>query len=357
MTGLQPVLDWLAQSVWLQVGAVLAATVIAAFLTEWIFRAVIGRIAARTATRIDDEIGDTVHPAARNTVLLIGAGAALQVAPVPEAVRVVVLALLKTGILLLWTVTVATAASLLIRHFGGQSRYRIIEPRTVPLFDTTQKIVVFGAAIYVGFLIWSIDVTAWLASAGIIGIAVGFAAKDTIANLFAGISILIDSPYKVGDMVVFENGDRGEVREVGIRSTRILTRNDVEIIVPNSVIGTGRVTNESGGGQPKRRVDVRVGVSYASDIDRVREILLEVAESLDVAANDPAPRVRFREMADSALVFSLLFWIEMPQERGLAIDLANTTIFKRFAAEGVEIPFPQRVVHHVGALPAAGGVS
>jgi MscS family membrane protein len=85
--------------------------------------------------------------------------------------------------------------------------------------------------------------TAWLASAGIIGIAVGFAAKDTLANLFSGVFILADSPYKLGDYVVLEDNSRGKVTQIGLRSTRMLTRDDVEVTVPNSIMGNTKIIN------------------------------------------------------------------------------------------------------------------
>ena len=88
--------------------------------------------------------------------------------------------------------------------------------------------------------------------------AVGFAAKDTLANLFGGIFILADAPYKVGDFVVLGSGERGEVTQVGLRSTRILTRDDVEVTVPNAMIANDTIVNESGGPWVKHRVRVRV---------------------------------------------------------------------------------------------------
>lgn len=351
MTFLEPVRRALESSPPLRIAAILAVTVVAAFLLELVFRRVLRAVTSRTRTDLDDALTESLRPAIRWTVILAGLSACIPLLETGDRVQGILHSVAKSLLIFLWAGTGIRLLSTVIRRLGATGRIRGLEPRTVPLFDTLQKVGIAAAAVYFILVTWSIDVTGWVASAGIAGIALGFAAKDTLANLFAGIFILADAPYKVGDMVVFETGERGRVTDVGLRSTRILTRDDVEIIVPNSVIGSGRVTNESGGPRPRRRVDVRVGVSYASDIDRVREILLSVAEGLDSACREPAPRVRFREMGESALVFSLLFWVDDPERRGAAIDEANTAIFKRFAAEGVEIPFPQRVVHHVGSPP------
>jgi small-conductance mechanosensitive channel len=184
-----------------------------------------------------------------------------------------------------------------------------------------------------------------MAGAGIIGIAVGFAAKDSLANLFAGIFILVEAPYELGDFVVLDGGDRGRVTKIGLRSTRILTRDDIEITVPNAVIANNKITNESGGPWEKERVRISVGVAYGSDIDRVKEVLLDVARHLPEVSSEPDPRVRFRNFGDSALELQLMCWIDEPVLRGRTTDALNTAVYKRFQAEGIQIPFPVREVY------------
>ena len=186
---------------------------------------------------------------------------------------------------------------------------------------------------------------ALLAAGGIVGIAVGFAAKDSLANLFSGIFILADGPYQVGDFVVLDSGERGAVTNIGLRSTRLLTRDDVEVTVPNAVIANAKIINESGGPWEKARIRVRVGVAYGSDIDQVRRTLMEVARDNPDLDSDPEPRVRFRSFGESGLDFELLGWIHEPVLRGRVLDALNTEVYKRFQQENVEIPFPQRVVH------------
>jgi small-conductance mechanosensitive channel len=231
----------------------------------------------------------------------------------------------------------------IVASSAGEHRY--IQTRTVPLFDITVRTVIVGGAAYGILLAWHVDVTAWLASAGILGIAIGFAAKDTLANLFSGIFILADAPYKIGDYIVLDTGERGKVTEIGIRSTRILTRDDIQIIVPNAAIAAAKIVNESGGPHIKERVRVDVGVAYGSDIDQVRRVLMEIAAGSQLLAEDPEPRVRFRQLGESSLDFQLLGWVEDPELRGRAIDELLTTIYKRFAEENITIPFPQRDVH------------
>lgn len=227
-------------------------------------------------------------------------------------------------------------------------RFKFIQVRTLPLLKNVSYVVIFGGAIYMILLSWRVNITAWLASAGIIGIALGFAAKDTLANLFAGVFILVDAPYKIGDFIIIDSSERGRVTHIGIRSTRLLTRDDIEVIIPNSVMGNSKVINESGGPHLKERVRVKVGVAYGSDIDKVRELLMQVAQGHENICKFPEPRVRFRAFGDSSLDFELLGWIEDPVLRGRVLDNLYCNVYKIFQENSVTIPFPQRDVHIKG---------
>jgi len=191
---------------------------------------------------------------------------------------------------------------------------------------------------------FGIPVTAIFASAGIAGMAIALAARETLANFFGGVSIFMDRPFRAGDYIVLDNGDRGEVKAVGMRSTKIQTRDDIMITIPNAVITNGKVVNQSSP-HPHFRVRIKLGVAYGSDVDQVEEILMELAESNKLAISNPEPRVRFRRFGDSALEFELLCWAARPHDRGRLIHTLSRDIYKRFNAEGIEIPFPQRDVY------------
>ena len=143
------------------------------------------------------------------------------------------------------------------------------------------------------------------------GLAVGFAAKDSLANLFGGLFVIMDAPYKLGDFINLDSGDRGRVIKIGLRSTRLLTRDDVEITLPNAHIANAKVVNESGGPYEKTRVAISVGVAYGSDVDRVKEVLQEAARSVESVAHDPA--------AAGALC----------RDGGLVVDLSRSGLDRR----------------------------
>ena len=126
---------------------------------------------------------------------------------------------------------------------------------------------------------------------------------------------------------------------------RLLTRDDVEITIPNALIANSTIVNESGGPSVRFRTSIVVGVAYGSDIDKVREVLMAAAVSVPEVVDDPEPRIRFIEMGDSALIYKIQCWIAEPSDRGRAVDGLNTAVYQSLGAASLSIPFPQRHVH------------
>jgi len=330
-----------AETAMILVGSVLLALVVDLFTTR-----VLARLARKTRTDLDDEVIHATHIPLIVSVVLGGASLAFRSFEPTETSIYIVDGVLITMAVLLWARAFMQIGRVVLNHLAARiDDYRWVQPRTLPLFEMTLKGIIVAGAAYGVLLAFEVDVTAWLASAGILGIAIGFAAKDTLANLFSGIFIVADTPYKLGDFIILGTGERGRVTDIGIRSTRLLTRDDVEITVPNAVIANAKIINESGGPHEKERVRISVGVAYGTDIDKLRALLLDEAERSQYLAEDPPPAVRFMAFGASALEFQLRGWVDEPVLRGRAIDELNTAIYKRLAAEGIQIPFPQHVVH------------
>ena len=303
-------------------------------------------MAGKTKTTIDDHIIDILHRPIYLSILFVGLGFSASLLDILSSIQFIINGSLKTIIVIIWGSAIFKSFIYTINWYSSKSGLRQQnQKRLMPLFDNLGKIIIFIAVIYFIFISWGINVTGWLASAGILGIVLGLAAKDTLANLFAGIFIMADSPYKEGDYINLDTGERGYVKNIGIRSTRIMTRDDIEITIPNSVIANSKIINESGGPVEMERVRVNVSVAYGSDIEKVRSVLMEIAQSNDEVCSEPLPRVRFREFGDSALIFQLLFWIEKPEMRGRVVDSVNSVIYNRFIDHNIEIPFPQRTIH------------
>ncbi len=337
---------------YLQALAIVLGAAIAAKLVDLAITRVLTRLTRRSRTDFDDRLIALIHRPIFVSVMLLGLGLAVAQLELPPAARLATIRGLKTIAILIWWGFLARATRLVLEALSGfESRFEFIEPRTVALLDNTAKIVFAAGGVYAILVTWSIDVGGFLVSAGVLGLALGLAAKDTLANLFSGIFIIADAPYQKGDFINLDSGERGMVTHIGLRSTRLLTRDDVEVTVPNAVIANAKIVNESGGPHTKERIRVKVGVAYGSDLDRVEAILMDVATSHSKVCDDPAPRVRFRTFGESSLDLELLAWVDEPVLRGQVLHALNCEVYRRFNAEGVQIPFPQRDVH----LHQAGG--
>jgi small-conductance mechanosensitive channel len=167
--------------------------------------------------------------------------------------------------------------------------------------------------------------------------------------LISGVSIIADAPYKLGDYIVLDTGERGVVTELGMRSTRLVTRDDVEISIPNAVMGNAKITNESGGPAIEHRIRLPIGVAYGTLPAKVIDVLEQVARENPLILDHPAPRVRMRAFGESSLDFELMGWIKYPEQRGLARHKLLIEIDNRFREEHIQIPFPQRDVHLSGS--------
>jgi len=319
--------------------AIVVLFFILATVAAMIVHRIVGKIVSQTSVRWDDELVTALRRPVFWSVLFIGIMTALLPLEASKTVQSIVESILLTLMVILWAGFILRSIRIALRAMSTSAEKSIIRKQTVPLFENLAIIIVIVLSVYVIFRSWHVDMTAWLASAGIAGIAIGFAAKDTLANLFSGVFILADTPYKIGDYVVLDSGERGKVTHIGIRSTRLLTRDDVEITIPNAIMGNTRITNESGGPHEKYRIRVAVSVAYGSDIDKVKALLMEIALSEPQVCEDPEPRVRFRQFGDSGLNIELLCWIDIPELRGRVLDALNTIVYNRFNEEQIEIPY------------------
>jgi len=306
---------------------------------------VLRRFTHFTKSDLDDRILDVIHRPLFYSVILVGL-LVIFVDLNPSAKTLYILkASVYSAFTLLWCVTIIRTGNTIIGHSVSTVQDTTGLSKDVePLAENILLIVVIVGGAFLVLTIWNINVTPLLASAGIVGVLVALAAKDTVGNFFGGISIFVDKPFKIGDYIVLDGKERGEVVMIGIRSTRIKTRDDILITIPNSIIANSKIVNESAP-QPQFRIRIPIGVAYGSDIDLVQQTLMELALKNSNVVKDPEPRARFREFGDSSLNFELLCWTYEPALRGLTVHELNCEIYKEFDRKGIRIPFPQRDVH------------
>lgn len=304
------------------------------------------RMAQKTKMHFDDFLIDFCHRPFLFSIVLVGVLHACSIEPsLPHIWDLILPNTSKSMIVVVWWLAVFNGLGR--AEIGEASRIlggRRIDTDLFHLLKNVFRILSLFFSILWVLLIWEVNLSPLFASAGIVGIAIALAAKDTLANFFGGISIFMDRAYKVGEYIILESGERGEVVAVGIRSTKIQTRDDIMITIPNGIMANSKIINESAP-QPRFRIRLDVGVAYGTDLDQVEELLLGVAAANRQVVREPAPRVRVRAFGESSVDFQLLLWILDPREKGLQTHLLLKEIYGVFRDNGVTIPFPQRDVH------------
>jgi small-conductance mechanosensitive channel len=332
---------------------IILGAVIAAKIMDMIFTRIFKRIVNKTQTNFDDRILQLLHRPIFYSILFIGFSVAVKTAELPNYIDYALVGIFKTSTILIWLFVVMKVLILSMEWASQKTSNPLLQQKTLPLFNNLGKIAIGLFGIYFIFLSWDININGILASAGVLGVVLGLAAKDTVANFFAGIFLMADSPFKEGDYILLDTGERGYVKKMGIRSTRFMTRDDIEITIPNSVIAASKIVNESGGPGETERVRITLHVAYESDIDDVKALLISIALGNENVLKAPEPRVRFREFADNGLKLQLLFWIHKPEIRGRTVDAVNTEIYKNFSQNNISIPYPTMKV----ILPREGNNS
>jgi small-conductance mechanosensitive channel len=217
------------------------------------------------------------------------------------------------------------------------------DDRLIELLELVAKYVIWFAAIILILATFKVDITPFLAGAGIAGLAVALAAQDIISNFFGGAIITVDKPFRVNDRIKVDTYV-GDVVSIGPRSTRIRTLDYQIVTIPNNKITTNIIVNYAMPDQ-KLRIAIPVSVAYGSDISKVKNILLEIAQNVidrtQYLLADPAPKVFFLEFGESGLKFVLYVWAKAYNLPDEVRDAVNSQIVERFSAEGIGIPFPQ----------------
>jgi small conductance mechanosensitive channel len=187
-----------------------------------------------------------------------------------------------------------------------------------------------------------IQMTSFIAVLGAAGLAVGLAMQGTLQNFAGGVMILLFKPYEVGHFIEAQ-GFMGTVREIQIFTTVLLTPDNRKVIIPNSPLATGSITNFSA--MPTRRIDFSFGIGYGDDIDAAKKILMKMADKDDrVLKGENPPEVMVEALADSSVNLKLRTWVKAEDYWGLFFDMTEN-VKKQFDAAGISIPFPQQDVH------------
>jgi len=312
-----------------------------------LFNKVFKVLTAKTKNDTDDKIMKILNMPIFYSVVLLGVYRSFDYIGVLANYSDDFSKVMKSLAIIIWIYAIAKLINVIISEIGfkfAEKTKSTLDDELMPLFQKLSNIIVCFAGIMILLKTWNIDITPLLASAGIMGFVIAFAAQDTLSHLFGGISIYFDKPFRVGDRVQLESGEIGDVLEIGIRSTRIKTFDETVVILPNSKIANSKIINYN---QPASKIKekIKIGVAYGSDINKVKKILLDIAENTEGVEKDPAPSVYFTEFLDHALEFVVVTWVDSPGEKFMVRTRINEEIYKRFNEEGIQIPYPTQDIY------------
>jgi len=246
------------------------------------------------------------------------------------------------AIIIIGFIAAGWARRILERALGRSGR---IDPTIVRFFGSLLRYAIIAFVVIAALQRFGVEATSLVALHAAAGLAIGLALQGTLSNVAAGVMLLMFRPFKIGDFIT-AGGQSGKVKEVGLFTTEMATGDNVKIIVPNGQIWGKAIQNFSA--NPTRRVDLTVGIDYGDNIDTAMATINRVIGEESRALKDPESVVAVAELADSSVNIVVRVWVNSGDYRGVRWDLTKK-LKEQLEADGISIPFPQQVVHHVNA--------
>jgi len=302
-------------------------------------------LARKTTTKLDDDIIESVDKPFSILIFLGGIRLALLPLGLSANVFDIIVKSNYTLMAIIVSFTLLAVVNIVHEYLNkrAQKTKSNFDDQLIMLSKRIVKVILFIVVLLVILSIWQVQIGPFLAGLGIGGIAIAFALQNTLGNIFGGVSMILDRSIKVGDIIKLDSGEFGTVYDVGLRATRIKTFDNEILIMPNGKLADSKIHNFV---LPDRsiRVTVDFGVQYGADPEFVKKIAVEEVNKVHEVMKEPAPWILFNEMADSALTFTIRFWVDDLSKKFDAHQEAITRIYRRLYKEGIGIPFPQREV-------------
>ncbi|MBN1270741.1 MAG: mechanosensitive ion channel family protein [Candidatus Aminicenantes bacterium] len=344
MDVLKDIINFISANATLKFALIIVASYIIALLSKIIIKKVLKPLAKRTKTKIDDIIIKNVSKILFYVILLIGVKFAIEsFEQRTELFSNIVNSLLVLIVIILLVNIIDSFAKQWTQDWKHRTK-TTADDRLIPLLQKILKAVVIILGTFFIFNAWHIDISPLLATAGIAGLAIGLAVKDSLSNILGGLQLVLDKTFKVGDKVKLESGELGIILDIGLRSTKLRTYDNEVIYIPNGYLANAKIKNYT---QPtlEMRVNVEFGVEYGSDTDKVHKVVLETLNNIDGVLKDPAPAVHFMQMSDFSLDFVARVWVQSYEDAYSMKLTVTDAIYKGLHKAGIGIPFPTRTIY------------
>jgi small-conductance mechanosensitive channel len=327
---------------WVNLGISLLITLVGIFFIARLIYFILRKVAKATSTEYDDIILDTVGDQIRWLIILWIIGYATSRLPFLdpdlkqwlERIYITLIVVILTWIL--WTL-IDLAFKWYQERVSDQDGDR---PNVLlPFLRRTSHLILVVVSLAIISNAYGVPLTALVILLGIGGLALSLAAQDTISDMINGVIILLDQPFRINDRIgVHELDTWGDVVEIGTRTTRIRTRDNRLVIVPNSIIGRSQVVNYSFP-DPRYRVDTEIGIAYGSDLDQARRIILDTVRNVEGVLPGEPVEALFIEFGDSAIKILVRWWIHSFTDTRSMFDGVHSALYKVLGQAGIEMPF------------------
>lgn len=328
-------------------GGILLLSIILATIALAILKIISGKVAKRTKTELDDKLIETTQQPVFRLIILGGLYLAVLNLGLDNTLVNVLLKFILTAVYLVIILFANKALDALV-VFGlkdlASRTDSTLDDQIIPIFHKTVSVVIWAFGVILILGVWGVDVGPFLAGLGIAGLAISFALQSTLSNIFAGVSLIIDKTFRVGDKVQLD-GELGTIHEITLRSTRLRTYDNEIIIIPNEALAKGKIKNYT---QPDLsiRVVVDFGVEYGSDPVKVIKLIENAIKKNIKGIMDELPvSVIFTEMGSSSLNFSARFWVSNYDEAFVKKLEATDLIHEELTKAKIGIPFPTQTIH------------
>lgn len=320
-------------------------------LVWWFFNLCVRRFKKRYQERPFFQKSEKIFPLikkAGHTVILILAGVVLMdlfEAPIFErafyALMIILLASFADSLLRI-------IIPVLEEKLASRTESRI-DDVILGLLKKFASVVIYVTGAILALDTLGINILPFIAGAGVAGIAIGFAAKDTLSNVIAGILLIIDRPFEIGDRIEVWSAPKnsatwGDVVDIGLRATRIRTTDNIVIVIPNNEIMKRDIINYTAMEDPIR-VRIPIGISYDADVNKAKDLIKQVALELEWTMEHPEPVTVVKSFGDSAVNLEARIWIRNPRKRIHTISHVTDRVKEVFSKEGIEIPYPRREIY------------
>jgi len=304
------------------------------------------RLTSFTATDLDDRILSRVTPPAGLLVIFAGLYLAVRHLPLPEMVHVVASgAVFVVNMIILTNIAYRTTDEIL-NWYSARVAERTgagLDRQIMPLLEKLASIFLILTALIITLKHFNYDILSLVTALGIGSLAIGLAAKDTLANMISGFTLMIDRPFRIGDRIQLASGQWGDVADIGLRSTKIMTADNTLLIIPNSELCNTTIINLAFP-DIRGKGKINIGIAHGSDVEMVKKLMVAIAGEIPEILAEPQPEAYFVSFGESALNLALFFWAADYSRVYALTDRLNTLILSRFKENDIDIPYPTRKV-------------